>query len=291
LEREGELRQLFHGVYTTHDHADDLASRAEALQKVCTREAVVARRAAAWLHGLDVLPPGQDVADWVVEVLVPRETTPPRRSGCRAFESELPPEDVVAIGELRATSPLRTALDCARYLPRLEAVAALDQFLRTGQVDVERLTVRALALAGLRNAAILRDHIRLSDPRSESPGESWTRVLLVDAGLPTPDLQLPVWGKDGRLLGILDMGYEKYLVGVEFDGEEFHSRADDLRHDRRRRAGIQAVGWDLVVARKGDVLMKPSPVVVATADALIRAGWLPDDERVLERIAQMSAPR
>ena len=291
LERAGDLRKLFHGVYATSDHEDDLRSRSEALQKVCSSEAVVARRAAAWLHGLDVLPPGHDIADWVVEVVVPRGTTPPRRSGCRSYASELLAEDVVAIGGVRATSTLRTALDCARYLPRLEAVAALDQFLRAAQVDVGELTMRALALAGRRNAAILRNHVRLSDPRSESPGESWVRVHLVDAGLPTPDLQIPVWGSDGQLLGILDMGYEKYKVGVEYDGEEFHSTHDDLRHDRRRRERIEARGWDLVVARKGDVLRDSPPVVVATANALLRAGWLPDDERVLERIARSASTR
>ncbi|GAA3737035.1 hypothetical protein GCM10022205_23770 [Spinactinospora alkalitolerans] len=40
---------------------------------------------------------------------------------------------------VRATTLERTALDCGRLLPRLEALAALDQFVRIGVSRVDLL--------------------------------------------------------------------------------------------------------------------------------------------------------
>jgi hypothetical protein len=64
-------------------------------------------------------------------------------------------------------------------------VAALDQFLRR-QVDIESLGSRASALAGRRNARRLREVLWLGDAGAQAPSESWTRVLIIDAGLPRP---------------------------------------------------------------------------------------------------------
>lgn len=284
LENDAGLRRVVHGVYATSDEVDGLELRCRALQKVVPRDGVVARRAAAWLHGLDVLPPGRDAGDWPAELLVPAGSTPPRHSGSRAYASALDPDDVTEVHGIRATSTLRTAVDCGRYLPRLDAVAMFDQFLRADLVTRDELVARATELAGQRNVALLRDHIRLADPRAQSPGESWTRVRLIDGGLPTPDLQVPVFVHRSVLLGYLDLGYEKYRVGVEFDGEQFHTADEHVLHDHARRARITEQGWDLVVARKSDVLREPPPVVKATAEALLKAGWQPDDAVVLEKL-------
>jgi hypothetical protein len=46
----------------------------------------------------------------------------------------------------KATSPLRTVLDCARYLPFGEALAVADSAVRSGKVQAENLKVAAEAL-------------------------------------------------------------------------------------------------------------------------------------------------
>ena len=58
-----------------------LAVRAHALG-ITSRDVVACRRTAAWLWGLDVLPPGKRHDEWPVEVVVPSGgRPPPRRRG------------------------------------------------------------------------------------------------------------------------------------------------------------------------------------------------------------------
>lgn len=191
---------------------------------------------------------------------------------------------------VRVTSKERTALDCARFAPRLEAVAAVDQFLRCG-VALATLQDRATALSGRRNAARLRDVIDIADAGAASPGESWTRALVVDAGLPRPRTQIPDRLPAGGN-AFLDMGLPEYSTGIEYDGAEHHSRLDDVRHDEERRRLIAARGWQVVVAREEHVLGDPRPFLHELAEMLLRRGWCPSPtylDEVTRRIAILGA--
>ena len=176
-----------------------------------------------------------------------------RRAGCRGFTGSVPDADITSAADVLVTTPLRTAVDLGRYLPRLHAVAAIDAFAHAHLIELDVLAEAALALCGRRNAARLRAAVAIADDGAESPGKSWTRVRLIDAGLPAPRTQIQLVLGGGRVVR-LDMGYDQWRVGVEFDGELNHSSAADLRHDESRRQDIDRHGWPIVVARKGDVL-------------------------------------
>ena len=83
---------------------------------------------------------------------------------------------------MHVTTPPRTATDLGRYLPRLHAVAAIDEFAHVRLIDHDELTEAALALDGRRNAARPRFAVDVADDGAESPGESWTRVRLIETG-------------------------------------------------------------------------------------------------------------
>ncbi|EUA85841.1 hypothetical protein I551_7723 [Mycobacterium ulcerans str. Harvey] len=53
-------------------------------------------------------------------------------------------------------------------------------------------------------------------------------MVLIDAGLPVPVTQIPVH-QNWRLVAVLDMGWQKYQVAAEYDG-------DQHRFDRRQYA-------------------------------------------------------
>lgn len=285
----GAVVRVSRGAFAGVSEAETLRGRSEALCAVLPRWAIGCRRTAAWLWGLDVLPPGVAEARWPVEIVVPAGMAPARRPGCRAYQADLPAGDVVDASGIRVTSPERTALDCARFLPRLEAVAALDQFLRRG-VDPAALTERAAVLAGRRNVARLRAVLDAADAGAESPGESWTRVLVLDAGLPRPATQVPVRLPGGRL-AYLDMGVEGYATGIEYDGEEHHTGGLNEAHDAERRRRLREAGWVTVVAGKQHVLGDPRPFLGQVAETLLSRGWAPSPERlddVMRRIAFLS---
>lgn len=251
-----------------------LAARAAALSSLLPPEVVVARRTAAWIWGLDVLPPGVNEADWDVELITPSTSGDPP-SPVTADSVELPADHITEESDVRITSLARTALDCARWLPRYEAVAALDQFLRWG-VDANGLTAMARRLPGYRGNKRLRGVIRLSDRGAASPGESWTRVAVMNSGLPRPQTQVPVMGPAGQW-AYIDLGYPEFRVGLEYEGERHHTGSQARAHDARRRAWLtRRMGWEVLPVTK-DFLHEPVPYLEALLTALLHRGWKPDN--------------
>lgn len=259
------------GVYFAPAKGASLTARAAVLSGLLPPEAVIARRTAAWIWGLDVLPPGMDETDWPVDLITPEPSTPPTPDTV-----EVPPDHAIEKSGIRLTTPIRTALDCARWLPRLEAVAALDQFLRKG-VSTEAVTTMARTLPGYRGNKKLREVIRLSDRGAASPGETWTRVAIVNTGLPRPETQIPVMGPQARRLYI-DLGYPDFRVGLEYDGERHHTGPGALAHDKARRRWLaKQMHWEIIPVTK-DFLITPAPYLEALLTALLHRGWNPDNE-------------
>lgn len=277
------------GVYFVAVKRASLAARAAALSRILPEDVVIARRTAAWIWGLDVLPPGADETEWGVELITVDPCgdppgTPPDAPG--ADTVELPAAHIVDEAGVRITSLARTALDCARWLPRYEAVAALDQFLRRG-VDPEELTRMARTLPGYRGNKRLREVIRLSDRGAGSPGESWARVTVMETGFPRPHTQVPVTGPNGICLYV-DLGYPEFRVGLEYDGERHHTGPEARAHDARRRGWLaREMGWEIIPVTR-EFLYRPAPYLEALMTAMLHRGWEPDDattEHVSARLA------
>ncbi|WP_242902241.1 hypothetical protein [Actinomadura terrae] len=279
---DGSITPTGPGIPVASPMGASLMARARTLSELLPEEAVVARRAAAWIWGLDVLPPGVNEADWAVELITPGPPQDPTHPPVTADHVDLPPEHVREKAGVRLTSPPRTALDCARWLPRPEAVAALDQFLRLG-VKAAELTAMARGLPGYRGNKRLREILRIGDPGAASPGESWTRAAIMRAGFPHPSTQVPVPGPQGRWFYV-DLGYPEFHVGMEYDGERHHTGPTARAHDDRRRRWLaKEQGWEIIPVTK-DFLSRPGPYLEALLTALLTHGWKPADA-TMEKIA------
>ena len=64
-----------------------------------------------------------------------------------------------------------------------------------------------------------RRAVALLDPRSESPGESVSRVRLHEDGLPVPDPQQDIFDEDGQFVASVDFCWKKQRTIGEFDGK------------------------------------------------------------------------
>ena len=209
-------------------------SRTRAAWLWSRREGVVAGQSAAALHG----------AEWV-EAHRPAEMLsdnrrPPR--GIRTWSDRFADDEVEVIDGIRVTTPARTALDIACRYPFDKAVAAIDALARKTQVkmaDVELLAQRYIGRRGIRQA---RGVLDLVDPGAESPRETWLRLLLVRAGFPRPQTQIPVYDEYGVLIAVIDMGWEDIKVGADYEGEHHLSRQRANR-DIRRAEGVVEQGW------------------------------------------------
>ncbi len=106
------------------------------------------------------------------------------------------------------------------------------------------------------------------EPLTESFGESWLRLRLVDAGLPRPQAQIQV--PDASPGGYrLDLGWPDRRVAVEYDGEEFHSSGQRrLRDERRRDDLLRRYGWTVLGVGKGEVLGRSAALEQTVAGLL-----------------------
>lgn len=185
LLRQGRIVRLLRGVYLGADVDPDRTLRARALALVLGRRHVVVDRTAAWLHGGDRIEERLGAS-------VPLDLHGRRRHLGR--EVPFGPEDVVRIGPVHATSPVRTALDVARRLAPDRALAALDGMLRSGALDHRQLLAASGTLVGLSGATQGRELIAVADGRSADAAESVLRLCWLQARMPTPAPGLVVAG-------------------------------------------------------------------------------------------------
>jgi hypothetical protein len=248
---ERRVRRVLHGVYAERSLPDTVETRIAALQRVMKPHVVVCGRTAAWLYGVDVFRYAElELLPDAETCVLPRQNRM-RRGTVDGSRRQLVRGDVVMLGMLTVTSPLRTAVDLGRQLRRRDALAALDGFLRLEYFDHAALEGELRRFARRRGIIQLRELVALADGRAESPGESWTRLTMVDEGLPLPEPQWRVI-HNGRELFRLDLAYPKHKVCVEYDGEEFHDSPGAHEHDEARRAWLRAHGWIVIVVRKDD---------------------------------------
>ncbi len=233
--------------------------------------AVVTDRTAGWLHGAQVLAPGEHVVLPPVTVFQQPGRTRIRARGTCGGERTLLPQDVEVVHGVRCTTPLRTALDLGRLTPRDHAIAALDSLLRLDGFTHGELLGQVERFRKQRGVVQLRELAPLTDARAESPGESVVRLRWLDAGLPVvPQPQLAVLDR-GIERYRLDLGVEELRFGVEYDGRDWHSSDEDRAHDRARRRWLRDHGWVIVVLTKDEVFCPDRSL----AARLIRAELMP----------------
>lgn len=230
-----------------------------AIQRDLPAVAAFSGRTAAWLHGLD-LP-----LDGPIEVTVPPSCGISARAGTSVRRAALPECDVVERRGVRATSALRTVADLARRLPLVEAVVVADMALRQRLVDLEALTSYVAARPRRWGIAHLRRVAELAEPRAESPMETRLRMLLVLAGLPRPEAQVPLHDDSGRFLGRPDLYYPGPRVALEYDGS---THRDSLVQDNRRQNRLLNAGVRLLRFTAADLRSTPDLTIAQVRRAL-----------------------
>jgi hypothetical protein len=253
----GELRALLHsgrwagvftGTYRVNTGDPSARLRLSAAGLSIGHEVPACLHTAAELHGFGVLD------DVVTHVAVAPDEPCARRADLWPHQLSLTSGDVVRLkcGAL-VTTAVRTAIDLARNLPRIDVLPVLDAALAAGACTPASLALELDRHAGLRGVRQARELVPLADPAPESPQESRLRLRCYDAGLPPPTLQFPVLDSSGRPRRWLDLAWEEVKVGLEYDGENGHAGQENLRADRRRHNFLQDDGWAMFYATDLDV--------------------------------------
>lgn len=254
--RSGEIVRLCRGAYllgderqAEHEARHALLVGAEARRVAST--AVVSHVSAAVLHGLPVWGVGLDR----VHVTRARPTGARKGPSVRVHSAPLTAAEVVEVHGIPVTSPARTVVDLARRSPFASGVATGDAALRARLVTLDELDDALRRVTGWPGAPAARRVVSFLDGRSESVGESRSRVAIWLSGLPPPTPQWEVWHR-GRMLGRVDFAWPDQRLVAEFDGRLKYGRLlrpgqdpgelvyqEKLREDAIRAAGFTVVRW------------------------------------------------
>ena len=256
LTRRGELTRLRRGAYAAV--ARDGLGREEQHKRLIHATAaqlldgsVVSHGSAAVLHGLPVWA----AAITHVHVTRSRSGHGKRRSLVHAHRAPLDPADIILVDQVAVTSIVRTVLDLARTLPMAQAVALGDRALRQG-LSPDALSSALLRMERWPGVRQARRAVDFLDPRSESVGESVSRVRLHLDGLPAPALQREILGSNGEVIARVDFLWKEQCTVGEFDGKVKYDSLlkpgqsgeqalfeEKVREDLIRDRGLQVARW------------------------------------------------
>jgi hypothetical protein len=193
-------------------------------------------------------------------------------------------DEITLLDGIPITTPERTWLDLAEMLTVDELVVAGDSCVRVPRPelegrnvplcsleDLQRMIDRHKGKRGLRKA---KEAITLIRVGSDSPQESLLRLAMVRAGLPEPELNVPIIDDAGTRHHEPDLSYREYRIGVEYEGEQ-HGDEGQIVRDIARSERYAALGWTEVRISKRHMNPDAKAAVAKVRAALLQAGWRP----------------
>lgn len=261
----GELQRrhtrVFRDVYVVTGMEVSAAVRAHAAWLWSRRRGVVAGFGAAAIHG----------SKWVdrLQVIDIYHDNRHRLDGLSPRADRLVSGDVCLVSGVAVTTPARTALDLACWYPLTNAVAAIDALARATELKIANVEALADQAGGRRGIARARRALGLVDAGAQSPKETWLRTLLIEAGLPRPQTQIPIHDRYGKAVAYLDMGWPELKVAVEYDGDQHRTSRSQYSYDVRRLEMIARKGWIVIRVTAED---SAEDILRRVKDAVARRG-------------------
>jgi hypothetical protein len=170
-------------------------------------------------------------------------------------------DEVETADGLRISTRPRTWLDLTRRLSLTELVIMGDELVRIPRLRLEGRSEPFATINGMRSMVsrhpnlqgIVRARAALDLMRvgSDSGPETLLRLAMCDAGLPEPELQLPLRPENPGS-PTADLGYRRRRLALQYDGGH-HLLPAQILSDRRRDRAFKAAGWTVLVLTKDDL--------------------------------------
>lgn len=214
-------------------------------------------------------------AETTVHIVVPSGRNKPRGAGIRARSIQASNwARTMEFGVSLATPPLTWAL-LARVLTARELVTVGDALVTSSRSYrginrpydpavsenpydpvpplAELVELQAVADSWGRTvgATRMRAALTLIRPGAESPMETLTRLLILDAGFREPAVGYRVLD-GGAFVGRVDLAYPEAKVAVEYDGE-YHWEKKQAMEDLARINRLQQAGWTVIRVTNRDL--------------------------------------
>ncbi|WP_299167382.1 hypothetical protein [uncultured Arthrobacter sp.] len=214
-----------------------------------------------------------------IQVMVPVESGRKSSNGVRRITRTSSELTVVKIGDgLLVTGKIQTAIDLALIYDFPWAVAVMDRLLNTKPLPAESRScpvtktevedLVALLPSGAKRRKVRRV-LDFADGQAMYPGESLSRVYMVELGFPAPELQYRVIDEQG-LVAVVDFYWKDHALVGEFDGrgkyqkpEYTHGKTpaqvvieEKNRENRIRSTGKNVVRWEWAEATHSQLLAR-----------------------------------
>lgn len=178
------------------------------------------------------------------------------------------------------TDPASTWATLGALLPHpYDLVAAGDACVREDRLPGPRSRVLAPALTtldalaevtarGRREGVVaLRDALPRVRAGAASRPETWTRLTLVDAGLPEPAIDHDVYDARG-FIGCVDLAYPERRIAIEYEGDHHRTDPAQWNRDIEKYDRLAAAGWRVIRVTREDVFSRPGVLVGRVRRAL-----------------------
>lgn len=216
-----------------------------------------------------------------VSAFAPRR--PPRTRGVIGHVLQPCHVSVVRRYGLPVSDAAATWISLGTLLPDRDLLAAADHLLLVPRYQEETDPRPHAVLADLRERLDgyhgpgrrrLDAVLRLVSTSAASRKETWLRSLILEAGLPTPEVNAEI-RDGGRLIAIGDLVFRRWKVLAEYDGRQHQTSDAQYARDRERSLALQLAGWIQVVVRADGLGRERARTISEIRAALMAHGWRP----------------
>lgn len=187
--------------------------------------------------------------------------------------------DLIFVDGLPVTIPVRSATYEMRHARDVRTAAvALDMAAYQDLVSIDEATAYTVTLRIWTGVPQCRAALTLADENAWSPPEARLRMVwLIDAELPPPRCNRPVFDKAGGVLGVPDLLDEEAGVVIEYDGPH-HIDVAQRRRDRDREEVFRRHGLEYLTVLGPDMADRER-LAGRLHEIRARARWQPVAER------------
>jgi very-short-patch-repair endonuclease len=170
--------------------------------------------------------------------------------------------DVAVINGLLVASPIRTICDLAKCDSPESLLVSINHCLFHELFSKERLTAELEKRTRMKGKALLKQVLRYTTPKCESPLETIAWIALYNAGFTMPQQQVVIHD-NGSFVARVDMYWELRgrKVVLELDGRIKYEIKDNLIEEKRREDKLRDMGYEVIRAdwgmvKKGELVQK-----------------------------------
>nr|WP_218861066.1 hypothetical protein [Nocardioides panzhihuensis] len=236
LRMRREYRRLFHGIYISRE--------VEPTPLVLARAVLVSVRGVAWASHATAAR----VLRLPIPVLPGEHVTVVDRNHRRGRPDitchSAPSGMVTKVEDVTVSAPSQVFLELATMISLVDLVVVGDHMVRKGMISLGSLVAACQAASGP-GADLAREAVSYVREGVDSPMETRTRMLIVLAGLPEPEVNALV-GNETELRRY-DLSYRASRTIVEYDGRAHIEREEQWESDLVRREKIDDDEWRIIV--------------------------------------------